>query len=217
MPVHKTLPPLRAFIASDLLFGGGLAIMLLLFAIWGINRVMSIRSEAAPPLTPPSISDILIATALPTLAQQVTVIPADDTAVAEVVLITPTLELATLDPNVKVQVKLTSSERTYLRVMVDGKLQFEGRTDVGGTYTYNAGSQIEVVVGNAAALRVTYNTQDLGAMGNFGEVVDRLYTAAGIATPTATPRPTSTPTPRVTATATATGSLTATPSVTPTP
>jgi cytoskeletal protein RodZ len=44
MTVHSNLPPLRSFIASDLLFGGGAAIMLLLFAAWGINRVMAVRA-----------------------------------------------------------------------------------------------------------------------------------------------------------------------------
>ncbi len=134
------------------------------------------------------------------MAQQVTVIPAQDTPVAVALDASPTLELATLDPNVNVQVELTASERAYLRVMVDGKVQFEGRTEAGSTYTYQAANQVEVVVGNAAALRVNYNGHDLGLMGNFGEVVDRLYTAEGVATPTSTPPPTSTPTPFMTAT-----------------
>ncbi len=216
MTVHTTLPPLRAFIASDLVFGGGLAIMLLLFAVWGISRVITVRSESAPRVTPPSISDVLAGTALPTLPQQVTVIPAAETpVVTELLEASPTLELATLDPNVNVQVDLTASERAYLRVMVDGKLAFEGRTEAGSTYSYQAKDQIEVVVGNAAALRIAYNRQDLGLMGNLGEVVDRLYTAEGVATPTSTPPPTRTPTPLVTATPTET--LTRTPTVTPTP
>ncbi len=216
MTVHTTLPPLRAFIASDLVFGGGLAIMLLLFAVWGISRVLTVRSQSAPRVTPPSISQVLAGTALPTVAQQVTVIPAEDTPVVSSLLeASPTLDLATLDPNVNVQVDLTASERAYLRVMVDGKLAFEGRTEAGGTYSYQAKDQVEVVVGNAAALRIAYNGHDLGLMGNFGEVIDRLYTAEGIATPTSTPPPTRTPTPRVTATPTETP--TRTPTATPKP
>lgn len=216
MAVHTTLPPMRAFIASDLVFGGGLAIMLLLFAVWGISRVLTVRSETAARVTPPSISDVLAGTALPTLPQQVTVIPAQDTPAAAVLLdASPTLELATLNPNVNVQVDLTASERAYMRVMVDGKLAFEGRTEAGSTYSYQAKDQVEVVVGNAAALRVTYNSHDLGLLGNFGQVVDRLYTAEGVATPTSTPPPTRTPTPFVTATPTET--LTRTPTVTPKP
>ncbi len=213
--VNTALPPLRGFIASDLVFGGGLAVLLLLFAVWGINRVMAIRSEAPAPVTPPSISDILMETGVPTVFQQVTVIPAQDTPVAAAAEAAATLELATLDPSVKVQVDITATERTYMRITVDGKVKFEGRTEIGSTYSYQAASQVEILTGNAAALRVTYNTQDLGLMGNFGEVVDRLYTEAGVATPTSTPQPTHTPTPKVTATPTQT--LTATPSPTRTP
>jgi cytoskeletal protein RodZ len=216
LTVHTTLPPLRSFIASDLVFGGGLAIVLLLFAVWGINRVMAVRSETAAPVKAPSISDVLAGTALPTLAQQVTLIPAQNTPLLSIQASpVATLELATLDPNVKIQVNLSASERTYMRVMVDGKVDFEGRTDLGSTYSYQAASQVEVVVGNAAALRVSYNGHDLGLMGNFGQVVDRLYTVEGVATPTSTPPPTRTPTPKVTGTSTQT--LTVTPSATRTP
>ena len=217
--VKKTLPPLRGFIASDLIFGGGLAITLLLFAVWGINRVMIVRSQQPVRVTPPSISDVLVGTALPTVAQQVTVIPAQDTPVSNTEAAsvdgTATLELATLNPSVKVQVVLTATQSTYMRITVDGKVQFEGRAETGSTYTYEASNQVEVLTGNAAALRVTYNTQDLGLMGNFGEVVDRLYTVEGVATPTFTPAPTRTPTPKVTRTPTQTLTLTPSPTRTP--
>ena len=43
MTVHTSLPPLRSFIASDLLFGVGVAVVLLLFAVWGISRVMTVQ------------------------------------------------------------------------------------------------------------------------------------------------------------------------------
>ena len=216
--IKRSLPPLRGFIAGDLIFGGGLAIALLLFAVWGINRVMVMHAQELPAATPVSISQALFSTPLPTLAQQVTVIPAENTAAVTTVApdgnATATLELATLDPTAKVQVILTATQSTYMRITVDGKVKFEGRAEAGNSYSYDATSQVEVLTGNAAALRVTYNTRDLGLMGNFGEVVDRLYTAEGVATPTATAQPTHTPTPRVTATPTQ--SATPTPSPTPT-
>ena len=82
-------------------------------------------------------------------------------------------------------------------------------------YTYQAASQIEVLVGNAAALRVAFNGRDMGLMGSFGEVVDRIYTVQGVFTPTATPPPTPTATPNFTATPSITPTVT--PSATPTP
>lgn len=101
-----------------------------------------------------------------------------------------------------------------MRITVDGTPEFEGRAEPGQDYAYQAAKQIEVVVGNGAALRVTHNGHELGLMGSFGEVVDRLYTAQGVLTPTSTPAPTRT----ATATSTATPSLIPTvPTFTPTP
>ena len=214
MTVNTSLPPLRSFIASDLLFGGGIAIMLLLFAIWGIGRVMAVRSVTSPQPTSPSISDILAGTALPVPSQQVTLIPAEDTSLAPASAVTATVQLETLDPNINVQIKLTATESTYVRVTVDGKVQFEGRAVIGTDYTYKAAKRIEILVGSGSAVRVTYNGHDLGLMGNFGEVVDRVYSEEGVATPTSTPQPTRTPTPNITTTPSETS--TPTPSRTPT-
>ena len=195
MTVHSDLPPLRAFIASDLLFGGGAAIMLLLFAIWGINRVMAVRASTPDRTTAPSIPDVLAGAQLPTVESQVTLIPAHDTPLAlptQVTIEAP--PPSPVDPSITVQVKITATERTYMRVSVDDQEAFEGRTEPGKDYYYQAARQIEVLVGNAAALTVTHNGRVLGRMGNYGEVIDQFYTARGIFTPTATLPPTRTPT-----------------------
>jgi cytoskeletal protein RodZ len=214
MTVNTSLPPLRTFIASDLVFGGGMAIMLLLFAIWGISRVVVLRSNSHPQATAPSISDVLAGTPIPTQPQEVTLIPVQDTAQAPLDA-TATLDLATLGPNINIQLNIVSVERTYMRVSVDGKVQFEGRTTPGTAYSYDARSQIDILVGNAAALKITLNGRDLGLMGNFGEVIDRVYTVQGAVTPTSTQPPTATATPNITLTPSQTP--TRTPSATPTP
>lgn len=215
MTVNTSLPPLRSFIASDLLFGGGVAIMLLLFAVWGINRVISIRSSAPVGATAPSISDVLVGTPLPTLAQQVTLIPADASVEATSPEATATVAAPTLNANVAVQLQLTSAARTFLRVTVDGRVQFDGRTEPGQVITFQAAKSIEIVTGNAGALQVLYNGRDLGVMGQFGDAMDLIYSAEGVATPTTTPAPTRTPTPKVSPTPTET--RTPTPTVAPKP
>ncbi len=215
MNVHTTLPAWRSFIASDLLFGGGMAIMLLLFSIWGISHVMNVRSSIPSHTTSLSISDVLAGTALPTLAQEVTLIPAQESPLASESGGTATFQVETLAANVKVQVMLTATQSTYMRVTVDGKVQFEGRAETGTVYPYQAAKQIEVLVGNAAALKVTFNGKDQGLMGNFGDVVDRVYTAAGAVTPTSTQPPTPTFTPKITTTPSQTPSRI--PTITPTP
>lgn len=215
MTVNTRLPPLRSFIVSDLLFGGGVAIMLLLFAMWGISRIIAVNASTSAKATSPSISDVLGGNVLPTVAQQVTLIPAQATSLASGLALGSTSDLPTLAANMTVQINLAATGRTYMRISVDGKVQFEGRSEPGSNYSYQAAHQIEVLVGDAAALKVEYNGRDLGLMGGFGEVLDRIYTAEGVATPTGTLRPTRTPTPNITATPSLTP--TRTPSSTPTP
>lgn len=215
MMVNTSLPFWRVLMTTDLLFGGGMAIMLVIFAIWGISFVVSIQSSARPQATPPSISDVLgSGTPLATALGEVTLIPAQDTPLAAPQDATATIETPTLGANINVQLILVATERTYLRVMVDGKVKFDGRVEPGSAYPFDAEKQIDVLVGNAAALTVKFNGRDLGLMGNFGEVIDRVYSAQGIATPTGTPPPTFTPTPNITLTPSLTP--TRTPSLTPT-
>jgi cytoskeletal protein RodZ len=216
MTVNTSLPPWRSFIASDLLFGGGMAILLILFAIWGINRVVTLTSATQPQATAPSISDVLAGTPLATLSQDVTLIPAQNSVPLASTPDTGTpFAAAPLGPNVNVQIELLAVESTYLRVSADGKLQFEGRVVPGLTYPYIAQNQIDVLVGNAAAIKVTYNGRDLGLMGGFGEVVDRVYTVSGVVTATSTQPPTATATPFITLTPSQTP--TRGPTLTPTP
>jgi len=210
MMVNTSLPFWRVFITTDLLFGGGMAIMLVIFAIWGIGFVVSIQSGTRPQASGPSIADVLGSGTPIVPFQEVTLIPVQNTALVAPQDTTATVGVPTLGANINVQLILIAIERTYLRVTLDGKVKFDGRVAPGSAYPFDAEKQIDVLVGNAAAIKVTYNGKDLGLMGNFGEVIDRVYTAQGIATPTGTPPPTFTPTPNITLTP----SLT--PSVTPT-
>ncbi len=123
-------------------------------------------------------------------AQGVTLIPVQDTPSTA----TPaaTSSTATLPANVNVELNVVAVERTYARITVDGKVQFDGEAVPGTAYPYEAKNQVEILVGSASALSITYNGRDLGLMGNFGQVVDNIYTAQGVITPTATPLPTGT-------------------------
>jgi hypothetical protein len=71
---------------------------------------------------------------------------------------------------------------------------------------YRAEQLIQVVTGNGGGVRVVYNGQDQGRLGEVGEVVTRLWDLNGAITPT--PTPSQTPT--------VTEEVTATPSLTPT-
>jgi hypothetical protein len=105
--------------------------------------------------------------------------------------------LPTFPEGVNVQINIVALERTFLRVIVDGKVAFDGRVMPGTAYPFEARARIEILAGNGAALRVTYNQRDLGLLGSYGQVVNLVYLADSIITPTATlvPTPTITPSP----------------------
>jgi cytoskeletal protein RodZ len=202
--------PLTNFIAGDMIFGLGVAILLVGFSIWAISRVLAIQSTQDADPTAPSISDVLLAspdpssiTATPTF-QIIESLPGEATV---------TIVIPTLNTNVNVQVNLVAVERTYMRITADGKTVFDGRVMPGNAYSFEAEEQIEVLVGSGAAIRIVYNGRDLGLLGGFGQVVSNIYRADEIITPTALP--TAIPTNTVTPSPTLTPTRTPVPSNTP--
>jgi len=215
-PIVANLPPMRSFIAGDLIFGVGIVVLLVGFAIWGVSRVLEIQSQREVQPTAPSISDILLAspdpssfTATPTF-MAVGAFPDEATV---------TVVIPTLNADVNVQVNLIAVERTYMRVIVDGETAFEGRVVPGTAYPFEAVDQVEVLVGSGAAIRIVYNGRDMGLLGSFGQVVSNIYLANDIVTPTGAPSPTPTITltPTRTAVPTSTSPFTATPALSKTP
>lgn len=209
-PIVANMPPMRSFIAGDLIFGVGIVLLLVGFAIWGVSRVLTLQSQKDVEPTAPSISEILLA--YPD-APHTTATATPDTIEAFPGQPTITVVIPTLSGDFNVQVNLVAAERTYMRVTVDGKVAFEGRVLPGTAYPYEAQDQVEVLVGNGAAIRIVYNGRDLGLMGSFGQVVNNIYRADEIITPTGLPTDTATiaPTPTRTPVPSATSRFTATP------
>jgi cytoskeletal protein RodZ len=202
-PIIANMPPVRTFIAGDMIFGVGMAILLVGFAIWGVSRVLTIQSQREIKPTAPSISDVLLASPDPAyFTATPTFLPVEAFPGAPTV----TVEIPTQNVNAEVQLNLVAVERTYMRVTVDGEVVFDGRVVPGNAYPFEAESQIEVLVGSGAAIRTVYNGRDLGLMGTFGQVVNNIYSGTEIITPTAMPSttPTITLTPTRTAVPTST-------------
>jgi cytoskeletal protein RodZ len=209
-PILANMPPLRSFIAGDMIFGIGMAVLLVGFVIWGINRVVTLQSQQEIQPTAPSISDVLLASPDPSLlTPTATLLPVESFAGEA----TPTIIIPTVNINVIVQVNLVAVERTYMRVIVDGENVFDGRVVPGNVYFYEAEQQVEVLVGSGAAIRIAYNGRDLGLMGAFGQIVNNIYRADDIVTPTALP--TAEVTNTVSPTATSQPTNTPVPSATP--
>jgi hypothetical protein len=198
--VNAAIPLLRGFIAGDLVFGITMIAVLLALGVWGISRVIASQNEANAEPTSASIVDVLADVPLATPSPE-EFLAVNDPAltISADGLATPTFSL-----NANVVVSIFSVERAFVRIAVDGKVVFEGRIAPFETKQYEAVEKIEILCGNAAALRITYNGRDLGLMGNVGEVANRVYTISGVVAPTSTPTPTATATPLVSNTPTMT-------------
>jgi hypothetical protein len=127
-------------------------------------------------------------------------------------ILEPTSTLPVADSGV-IQLYLVARQRAWVQIIVDGEVDLEGRVMPGSPYLFTGNERIELLTGNGAAFQVFLNRQDLGPLGINGEVVQRVFTLAGMQTPTPAVSPTSRPTETPTITLTPAG----TPSATPTP
>ena len=199
----SNLPPLRGFVVADLA-GIGLVLLLMAFLVWGAQYVIQRGAQAEA--TAPAMIDILLEpSAVGTSAPASELLDLGNLTATLAAFETP-VGLPAIPEGVNVQVNIIALERTFLRVIVDGEVAFDGRVTPGTAYPFEAGMQIEILAGNGAALRLTYNLRDMGLLGRYGEVVNLIYRAEGVITPTPTvgPTPTITPTPTVTPTRTPT-------------
>lgn len=85
----------------------------------------------------------------------------------------PTVVLATPTPTPtrgsQLTVQATLVDRTWLRVLVDGRLVEEGLFDAGKDFTWQ-GEVVEIRTGNAGGMKLVINGEDLGVLGEPGEV-----------------------------------------------
>jgi len=205
--------PVRRFFSIDVLMVLAVSLGMIAFVSWGVITIFAMSAEQAPAATAPSIADVLLAS--PTATETYTPEPVTPTAPLQL-LAAPTqvpttdatgeVELAS-DSQGGVQIHVTVHQRAWMRVIVDGDIEFEGRVLPGSAYNYAGESQVELLTGNGAALQVHFNQYDLGFLGVYGQVVERMFTVEGIVTPT----------PTITLTPTATSPFTATPTATATP
>ncbi len=238
-----TLPaPLRRVISADVLIGGVMIVVLAGFVIWGAIRINAMREVGEPSPTVPSIAEALIQDTETPAAESAAGGAVETTPVSQV---TPTEvrpggappatpearntgeAISTLEEEIvlpegeggSIQISLVVRQRAWLRVTVDGDVELEGRVIPGSAYTFSGEQEVEILTGNGAALQVFFNQQDLGPMGIFGEVVDRVFTPEGevLPTPTITLTPTTAPTDAGSSAATGTPGAEATQTPQPTP
>jgi cytoskeleton protein RodZ len=229
---------LRLF-STDFMLGGVVALFLMGFVIWGGLRVFNIQNEIESlpaTITPLPVSEILLGgtpTPIQTLTNEtgangqetpVAGLPLEGEPGSENNSLTPEngvseaqdtpVALPTGD-NSAIQVYVIVKQRTWLKVTVDGRVQFEGRVVPGSAYPYYGDNRVEVATGNGAALQIFYNQAEIGSLGMFGEISHRIFTTEGAQTPTPTITPPGMAPPTRTQTPEGFIELTPTPSPTP--
>lgn len=218
---------LAPLLSRDIVFGGIAGLFLLLFVVWSIGRIAAAAAGQTPEPTAPPLIGLLLPSEGAPAAVTGTPVGGSGESINLLGQETPTPGLlgeATIQAGAfgNIAVRLIATQRTWMRVNVDGRVEFEGRTLPGESYTFTATGQIVLLTGNGSALRAFLNEQDLGILGLYGQVVEVVFSAEGAATPTLSPTPTIDPgiltatagaalTPSPTPTATATPSPQATP------
>lgn len=115
--------------------------------------------------------------------------------------VTPTPRPTATPETVRLSLTVRTTQRSWLRITVDGALATEDTLEAGQMRTWEGRQSVAVRTGNAGGVNLILNSQELGAMGPLGAVVERIWTLADgkvteviSGTVTATPRPSATPT-----------------------
>jgi cytoskeleton protein RodZ len=208
--IHSRRPRWLSF---DLAITATIILAVFAILIWGSSRLMqSIRQGGQA--TDDEMA-FLIPSETPTMTNtplgESTPVPSDPTGeTAEEETEIPTQPLV-LGLNSEVNLRLVARQRAWVRVLVDDEEVFAGRMLPGEEQTFTGQQSVVVSTGNGAGVRVYYNGQDQGTMGDVGQIVVRVWTLDGVLTPT----PTQTLTPTASPPATETPAMSATSPLTP--
>lgn len=202
---------LKNFFSLDLLVITMIFIGFAVFVIWGVNRILGVDSPESAATDIPEVSDILLATSSPT--PQITLLPDAETRVDETDNGAVEEETPLFTPNINdnpINIIIIPRQRTWVQVTADEVLVFQGRLIPGNAYDYSGQEIVEILTGNAGALQIFFNDQDIGSPGLMDQVVTLTFTDTGLVLPTPTITPTITETPASTPSPTVTPSPTIT-------
>lgn len=188
-------------LTPDLVIGSIVIIGLFAFALWSAAQISATRSKQ---LTnqPTMIAGVLQSTITPWETPNATVSPFPSPGSPGGALLpegsgenVTTGDAQQPAESGPVQVYVIARQRAWMKVTVDRQTTFNGRVIPGNAYTFTGRERIELITGNAAALQVFYNQNDIGTLGISGEVASLIFTEGSIIiTPTAmfSPTPTAT-------------------------
>jgi transcriptional regulator with XRE-family HTH domain len=164
-PMHTTQRRRRAFSSSMFVLGVG-AVLLFFALAWGGTQFVEALISADR--KEEGTMDEFIAGVLgdqPTVTPSATLEPTPEATVGAQII--PVEQLGD-----GVHVFLNVVQRTWVRLTVDGAVQFEGVATPGDRLQYQATELVHIRAGNGAGLEAVINGQSVGALGARGELVD---------------------------------------------
>jgi cytoskeletal protein RodZ len=125
---------------------------------WIVTATPSPAPTAEPIMVTPT-SDLLL---LPTPTVPATITP------------TP-LPMATPEIVPQIAMTVTVNQRAWIRVLADGQVVQEGILEGGESRFWNAAESLVIRTGNAGGVNLILNDEDLGPVGDIGQVVERTW------------------------------------------
>ena len=209
----------KNFFSTDLLMITIMFLGFAFFVVWGVNRILAADNPNTEATDIPEVADVLLATGSPTPRISTTPIGTLVTdAASETTPEEPTPIFTPLPNNNPINIVIIPRQNTWVQITTDGDVDFVGRLISGNVYDFSGDESVEIYTGNAGALQIFFNDQDIGSPGLIGQVVSLIFTESGLVQPTPTNTPTITETPRPSASPTPSPTTTHTrmPTATPT-
>jgi cytoskeleton protein RodZ len=154
----KVLPAslvnLKRFFTLDLFFGTLMILGIVGFLVWGISRMSFGDDSPDITATLPAVADILLAEITPE-AFEVIETPEPTQELLEVP--TPTPFFTSSEQSSALELVILIRQNTWLRVISDGEIVYQGRQAPGNVLTYAADESIELQTGNIAGLEIIFN------------------------------------------------------------
>lgn len=75
-----------------------------------------------------------------------------------------------------ISLKLKTTEKTWIRIKVNGEVERDAMLMPGDAISYNAKDRIRLLIGNAGGINIIFNERPLEKFGKSGEVVTLLFT-----------------------------------------
>ncbi len=188
--------PRRFKVYGDQLITGSVALAVIALLVWGVNRIIVTLNQPTAEQVDPVAEVVVESTEAPTSTAQLigeAIPPAEATRELEAT-ITPTLPLGLVD---FIELEILAEQSAFVQVIVDGLEEFQGRLPAGERLSFRGEERVEVITGNGRGLRVYFNDQDQGLMGQVNQVLTRIWTIRGMQTPTPTQTLTPTASPLV--------------------